>query len=68
MPGDPGRDSGADARAGLPLTLTLQDPAKANRNTGATWVFSGMFPEMSTVAPNSLIARAKASAVPAAIA
>ena len=36
--------------------------------TEATWVWNGMFPEMSTVEPNSLIERANASAVPAAIA
>ena len=36
--------------------------------TAATWVLNGMLPEISTVEPNSLMARAKASAVPAAIA
>ena len=36
--------------------------------TEATWVLNGRLPEISTVEPNSLIARANASAVPAAIA
>lgn len=36
--------------------------------TAATRVLNARFPEMSTVAPNSLMARAKASAVPAAMA
>ena len=36
--------------------------------TEATWVLNGRLPEISTVEPNSLIARANASAVPAEIA
>ena len=36
--------------------------------TEATWVLNGMLPEMSTVEPNSLIARANASAAAGQIA
>jgi hypothetical protein len=54
------------ATAAAPVTLSLSSWLKMC--TEATWVLKGRFPEIRTVEPNSLIERAKARAVPAAMA
>ena len=60
------RRAARSTTAAAPVALSLSIWLKMC--TEATWVLNGRLPEISTVEPNSLIARANDSAVPAAIA